>query len=95
MVPHDALGRWPEGPGFTTSAGWIVHLARHVTAAAVSRDPDHAVEGAREAATNATETRPVRVLRELVTLERAVCPWQDAPVGRDLAEILAPVNEGV
>ncbi|MFB0631904.1 hypothetical protein [Streptomyces sp. AB3(2024)] len=33
--------------------------------------------------------------RELATLERAMRPWHDAPVGRDLAEILAPVTEGV
>ncbi|WP_251056635.1 Twin-arginine translocation pathway signal [Streptomyces sp. ISL-94] len=71
-----------------------VYLARHATAAAVSREPDHAVEIAREAATIAAETRSVRMLRELGTLERAMRPWHDAPVGRDLAEILAPVNEG-
>lgn len=72
-----------------------VYLARHATAAAVSRDPDHAVEIAREAAAIAAETRSVRMLRELGTLERAMRPWQDAPEGRELAEILAPVAEGV
>ncbi|MFJ7586799.1 Twin-arginine translocation pathway signal [Streptomyces sp. NPDC097617] len=72
-----------------------VYLARHATAVAVAREPDHAVEIAREAATIAAETRSVRMLRELHALERAMRPWQDAPVGRDLAEILAPVNEGV
>jgi hypothetical protein len=71
-----------------------VYLARHATAAAAAREPDHAVEIAREAAVIATETRSARVLRELATLERAMRPWHDAPVGRDLAEVLAPVNEG-
>ncbi|MFJ6049673.1 Twin-arginine translocation pathway signal [Streptomyces sp. NPDC092307] len=71
-----------------------VYLARHATAVAVSRDPDHAVEIAREAATIVVETRSVRMLRELGSLERAMRPWHDAPVGRDLAEVLGPVNEG-
>nr|WP_223835993.1 Twin-arginine translocation pathway signal [Streptomyces venezuelae] len=71
-----------------------VYLARHATAAAVSRDPDHAVEIAREAVVIALETRSVRMLRELGTLERVMRPWHDAPVGRDLAEVLGPVNEG-
>ncbi|MFE0605539.1 Twin-arginine translocation pathway signal [Streptomyces sp. NPDC058892] len=71
-----------------------VYLARHAIAAAVCRDPDHALEIAREAATIAVETRSVRMLRELGSLERAMRPWHDAPVGRDLAEVLGPVNEG-
>ena len=32
--------------------------------------------------------------RELAALERAMRPWQDAPVGRGLAEALAPMTEG-
>ncbi|MFF6940483.1 Twin-arginine translocation pathway signal [Streptomyces lavendulae] len=71
-----------------------VYLARHATAAAGAREPEHAVEIARAAAEIAAETRSARMLRELATLERAMRPWQDAPVGRDLAEILAPVTEG-
>ncbi|MER5930166.1 Twin-arginine translocation pathway signal [Streptomyces sp. NPDC002054] len=71
-----------------------VYLARHATAVASAREPDHAVEIAREAATIAAETRSARMLRELTTLERAMRPWHDAPVGRDLSEILAPVTEG-
>ncbi|MET9319730.1 Twin-arginine translocation pathway signal [Streptomyces sp. NPDC003038] len=71
-----------------------VYLARHATAAAVAREPDHAVEIAREAAAIAVETRSVRMHGELTSLERAMRPWHDAPVGRDLTEILAPVNEG-
>lgn len=72
-----------------------VYLARHATAAAGAREPEQAVEIAREAAEIAAETGSARMLRELATLERAMRPWHDAPVGRDLAEILAPVTEGV
>lgn len=71
-----------------------VYLARHATAAAAAREPDHALHIAREVVTIAAETRSARMLRELGGLERAMRPWQDAPVGRDLAEILAPVTEG-
>ncbi|MFE1417157.1 Twin-arginine translocation pathway signal [Streptomyces sp. NPDC058746] len=71
-----------------------VYLARHATAAAAAREPDQAVEVARAAVEIAVETRSARMLRELATLERAMGPWHDAPVGRELAEILAPVNEG-
>ncbi|MFF3862233.1 Twin-arginine translocation pathway signal [Streptomyces sp. NPDC002209] len=71
-----------------------VYLARHATAAAAAREPDHAVEIAREAVEIAVETRSARMSRELATLERVMRPWHDAPVGRDLAEILAAVNEG-
>lgn len=71
-----------------------VYLARHATAAAVAREPEQAVEIARAAAEIATETRSARMMRELRGLERAMRPWHDAPVGRDLAEILATVNEG-
>lgn len=71
-----------------------VYLARHATAAAGARQPEQAVEIARAAAEIAAETRSARMVRELRGLERAMRPWQDAPVGRDLAEILAPVTEG-
>ncbi|MFF3731667.1 Twin-arginine translocation pathway signal [Streptomyces sp. NPDC002476] len=71
-----------------------VYMARQATAAATAREPEQAVEIAREAATIAAETRSARMRRELVTLERAMRPWHDAPVGRDLAEILAPVTDG-
>ncbi|MFE5895820.1 Twin-arginine translocation pathway signal [Streptomyces sp. NPDC056488] len=71
-----------------------VYMARHATAAATARQPEQAVEIAREVATIAVETGSARMRRELATLERAMRPWQDAPVGRDLAEALAPVTEG-
>ncbi|MGW2584903.1 Twin-arginine translocation pathway signal [Streptomyces virginiae] len=72
-----------------------VFLARRATAAAESREPDRAVEFARSAVEIAVETRSARTVRELGTLERAMRPWHDASVGRDLSEILAPVTEGV
>lgn len=71
-----------------------VYLARYATAAASAREPDRAVEIARAAVEIAVDTRSARMLRELGTLERAMRPWHDAPVGRDLTEALAPVNEG-
>ncbi|MFF2852968.1 Twin-arginine translocation pathway signal [Streptomyces sp. NPDC058001] len=71
-----------------------VYLARHATAAAGAGEPGHALEIARTVADIAIETRSARMRRELVTLQRAMRPWQDAPVGRDLAEILEPVTEG-
>lgn len=52
------------------------------------------MEIAREVATIAVETGSARMRRELRGLERAMRPWQDAPVGRDLTEVLAPVSEG-
>ncbi|MFD9608508.1 Twin-arginine translocation pathway signal [Streptomyces sp. NPDC059083] len=71
-----------------------VYMARHATAAAAAREPEQAVEIAREVAVIAVETRSARMRRELATLEQAMRPWQDAPVGRDLAEVLSPVTEG-
>lgn len=70
-----------------------VYLARHATAAAAASDPDQAVHIVREAATIAVETRSARMRRELATLERAMRPWKDAPVGRELSDLLAPVVE--
>ena len=71
-----------------------VYLARHATAAAGAGDPDQALHIARTAADIATETRSARMRRELMTLQRAMRPWQDAPVGQDLAEVLAPLSDG-
>jgi len=70
-----------------------VYLARQATAAAVAQEPDQALEIARGVAQIAVETRSARMARELAGLQRAMRPWQDAPVGRDLAEVLAPVTE--
>ncbi|QQM45021.1 Twin-arginine translocation pathway signal [Streptomyces liliifuscus] len=71
-----------------------VYLARHATAAAGAGEPDQALEIARTVADIAVETRSARMRRELATLQRAMQPWQDAPVGQDLAEVLAPVTDG-
>ncbi|WP_189780423.1 hypothetical protein [Streptomyces capitiformicae] len=71
-----------------------VYLARHATAAAGAGEPDQALEIVRTVADIAVETRSACLCRELVTLQRAMLPWQDAPVGQDLAEVLAPVTEG-
>ncbi|RLV68110.1 hypothetical protein STAN_3634 [Streptomyces sp. CBMAI 2042] len=71
-----------------------MYMARQATAAAAAQEPDQAVEIARTVATIAVETRSARMRRELVALERAMHPWHDAPIGRDLTEILAPVTEG-
>lgn len=79
----DALAR-------ATLAGWTPSTRR----AASAGEPDQALEIARTVADIAVETRSARMRRELVTLQRAMRPWKDAPVGRDLAEILAPVTEG-
>ncbi|WP_434589002.1 Twin-arginine translocation pathway signal [Streptomyces sp. A5-4] len=69
-----------------------VYLARHATAAATAREPDQAVEIVRQVAQIAVETRSARMRRELVTLERAMRPWQDAPIGLELGELLAPLT---
>ncbi|MEU9919529.1 Twin-arginine translocation pathway signal [Streptomyces sp. NPDC051001] len=71
-----------------------VYLARHATAAAGAGEPDQALELARSMADIAVETRSARMRRELATLQRRMRPWQDAPVGRDLVEVLAPAMEG-
>ncbi|MEU9371250.1 Twin-arginine translocation pathway signal [Streptomyces avermitilis] len=71
-----------------------VYLARHATAAAGAGEPDQALDIARAVADIAVETRSARMRRELATLQRAMRPWQDAPVGRDLAEVLASVEGG-
>ncbi|MEU1451358.1 hypothetical protein ABZ455_03750, partial [Streptomyces avermitilis] len=71
-----------------------VYLARHATAAAGAGEPDQALDIARAVADIAVETRSARMRRELATLQRVMRPWQDAPVGRDLAEVLAPVEGG-
>ncbi|MEG3629733.1 Twin-arginine translocation pathway signal [Streptomyces poriticola] len=71
-----------------------VYLARHASAAAGAGEPEQALEIARGVAAIAVETRSARMHRELATLQRAMRPWQDAPVCRGLAEVLASVIEG-
>jgi hypothetical protein len=93
----EAAGLWSqvlEAVPATARRDRGVYLARYATAAAGAREPEQAVEIARVAAEIAVETRSARMARELAALERAMRPWHDAPVGRDLAEALAPVREG-
>ncbi|WP_223181044.1 Twin-arginine translocation pathway signal [Streptomyces griseicoloratus] len=71
-----------------------VYLARHATAAATAGEPDQALEYARTAVDIAMETGSARMRRELGALQKAMQPWQDAPVGRDLRDALALVTEG-
>lgn len=71
-----------------------VYMARQATAAAAAGDPDQAVHVARTVTEIAVETRSARMRRELATLQRTMRPWHDAPVGRDLDEVMAPLTEG-
>lgn len=71
-----------------------VYMARHAAAAAGAGDPDQALDIARTAVDIAVETGSARMRRELTTLQQAMQPWHDAPVGRGLAEVLEPVTEG-
>ncbi|WP_277037153.1 Twin-arginine translocation pathway signal [Actinacidiphila oryziradicis] len=82
-----------DGVPLTARRDRGVYMARQAVAAAAAQDPDQAVEIARQVATVAVETGSARMRRELAGLERAMRPWQDAPVGRDLSEVLAPVVE--
>jgi hypothetical protein len=93
----EAVSLWEQVLGIvpeTARRDRGVYMARHATAAAGAGEPDQALEIARTVADIAVETRSARMRRELGTLQRAMRPWQDAPVGRDLAEVLAPVTEG-
>lgn len=71
-----------------------VYLARHALAAALAGEPDQALDIARTAVDIAVETGSARTRRELGALRQVMRPWQDALVGRDLHEVLAPVAEG-
>ncbi|MYY12599.1 Twin-arginine translocation pathway signal [Streptomyces sp. SID4919] len=71
-----------------------VYLARHATAAATAQEPDQALEIAKKATAIVLETRSARMQGELGRLEKAMRPWHEAPVGRALTEVLAPLAEG-
>jgi hypothetical protein len=93
----EAVSLWEQVLGIvpeTARRDRGVYLARYATAAAGAGEPDQALEIARTVVGIAVETRSERMRRELATLQRAMRPWQDAPVGQDLAEVLAPVTEG-
>lgn len=69
-----------------------VYLARYATAAALAGKPDRALELAHDVCPVAVDTRSARLIKELRALERAMTPWHDAPVGRELSDVLAPVT---
>ncbi|MFS8199262.1 Twin-arginine translocation pathway signal [Streptomyces sp. CWNU-52B] len=69
-----------------------VYLARYAVASAAAAEPEQAVEISGQAVQIAVETGSARTKRELRTLEQAMRPWADAPVGRKLAEVLTPVT---
>lgn len=71
-----------------------VWLARWATVSARAKAPDEALSIGTRAATIAAETGSARLRRELEALSEAMRPWQDAPVGRDLEDVLAPVLVG-
>lgn len=71
-----------------------MYMARHATAVATTGDPEQALEIARAVATIAVETGSARMRREMTALQQAILPWQDATVGRELAEVLTPVTGG-
>ncbi|MQY12115.1 hypothetical protein SRB5_22450 [Streptomyces sp. RB5] len=92
----DANGLWAqvlEAVPRTARRDQGVYLARYATSAAASGHPDQALELVRKAAAIAAETRSARMLRELSAVRRAMEPWLDTSVGRDLDDALAPVSE--
>lgn len=83
IAPASVVGRRDTG----------VWLARQATACARDKAPDQAAEIGTRAARIAIETGSARMRKELGALSVAMRPWQDAPVGRELAEALAPALE--
>jgi transcriptional regulator with XRE-family HTH domain/ribosomal protein L18E len=71
-----------------------VWTARQAVAVAKGGEPERAVELSRSAVRIALDTGSARARRELGAVERAMAPWQAEAVGRDLAEVLAPVTGG-
>lgn len=94
----EALGVWqqviPAAPS-NARRDVGVWVARQATLSASLREPERTVELARHAVKAALETGSARVRRELAAAKVTMAPWQDEPVGRDFAEVLAPVSEGV
>lgn len=83
IAPASTVGRRDTG----------VWMARHATACAKAQAPDEAADIGTRAAQIAVETGSARMRKELGALSVAMRPWQDAPVGRELAEALAPALE--
>jgi transcriptional regulator with XRE-family HTH domain len=85
IAPASVVGRRDTG----------VWMARHAMVCAKAKVPDRAAEIGAQAAQIAVETGSARMRRELGALSAAMRPWQDAPVGRELAEALAPALEAL
>jgi hypothetical protein len=97
-LASEAFGVWQQIiPAAPSSARRDVGvwMARQATLSASLREPERTVEFTRHAVKVALETGSVRVRRELEATEVTMTPWQAEPVGRDFAEVLAPISEGV
>jgi hypothetical protein len=94
----EALGVWqqiiPDAPS-TARRDIGVWVARQATLSASLREPEWTVELARHAVKVALETGSARVRRELAAAKATMAPWQAEPVGREFAEVLAPIGEGI
>jgi hypothetical protein len=84
----------PDAPS-TARRDIGVWVARQATLSASLREPECTVELARHAVKAALETGSARVRRELAAAKVTMTPWQTEPVGRDFAEVLAPISEGI
>jgi transcriptional regulator with XRE-family HTH domain/dienelactone hydrolase len=97
-LAKEALGIWqqiiPAAPS-TARRDVGVWVARQAALAASLREPEWTVELARQAVKVALETGSARVRRELAAANVTMAPWQAEPVGRDFAEVLAPISEGI
>jgi len=97
-LAKEALGVWqriiPAAPA-NARRDVGVWVARQATLSASLQEPERTVELARHAVKAALETGSARVHRELAAAKVTMTPWQDEPVGRDFAEVLAPISEGV
>jgi transcriptional regulator with XRE-family HTH domain len=71
-----------------------VWTARQAVASAALREPERAVELARQAAAVVLETGSARARQELAAVARSMSPWETEHVGQDLADVLAPLGEG-
>jgi DNA-binding XRE family transcriptional regulator len=72
-----------------------VWTARQAAASAALREPERAVELARQATTVALETGSARARGELAAVAKAMAPWENEPIGQDLAAVLSPISEGI
>jgi transcriptional regulator with XRE-family HTH domain len=97
-LAKEALGVWqhiiPDAPS-NARRDIGVWVARQATLSASLREPEWTVELARHAVKVALETGSARVRRELAATKATMTPWQAEPVGRDFAEVLAPIGEGI